>query len=401
VGTTAPALVIAALFVAGDARAESCTGVTASGGRFAKCFDLGNRLSVTAGSDGFGASVKLRHLIRFDDEPDLVWKLEHTITDATWGAWHQQLDGALYRGRFLRHARDGHIVLPFGIPKKVFLPFDIGAEAAVATVRWRPLASPEDELHLGVVKIAGLMDFARTRGSHRRFAIGPVVSWDIDVDRSMGRLGNVSEHAVSPFTMGMLSVHVESKEGLWAGDVRAEAGTAWHTQGGWKPQAEAEATLERIVVAINDRPIAITAGVSYATLTEEAIARVGARVVLVHRNDKRVNLRPLSDRRAAPKATPPTSGTPAAKPPAAAPAATPPAAKSPPAESPPAESPPAESPPAESPPAESPPAESPPSPPAGSSPDTPPENSHSDGGGGDGEASGESAGFVVPHAWQI
>ena len=416
-GTAAPALVVAALFVAADARAESCTGVTAAGGRFAKCFDLGNRLSVTAGSDGFGGSVKLRHMIRFDDEPDLVWKLEHTITDATWGAWHQQLDGALYRGRFLRHARDGHIVLPFGIPKKVFLPFDIGAEAAVATVRWRPLAAPEDELHLGVIKIASLMDFARTRGSHRRFAIGPVVSWDIDVDRSMGRIGKVSEHAVAPFTMGMLNLHFESKEGLWVGDVRAEAGTAWHTQGGWKPQAEAEATLERIVLAINDRPIAITAGVSYATLTEEAIARVGARVVLVHRNDKRVNLRPLADRRAAPKAAPPTSASPApaaAPPPAAKsrPAESPPAqsppAESPPAESPPAESPPAESPPAESPPAESPPAESPPSPPAeappspaGSSRETPPDNSHSDGGGGDGDASDESARFVVPHAWQI
>jgi hypothetical protein len=54
----------------------------------------------------------------------------------------------------------------------------------------------------------------------------------------------------------------------------------------------AEATLERIMIAINDRPIALTAGVSYATATDEAIARVGARVVLVHRNDKRVNLKP-------------------------------------------------------------------------------------------------------------
>lgn len=305
-GTASSALLILALVAgASDARAESCTGITASGGRFAKCFDLGNRLSITAGSDGVGGSVKLRHLIRFDDEPDLVWKLEHNITEVTWGAWHQQLDVSLYRGRFLRHARDGHIVLPFGIPKKIFLPFDIGAETTVGNLKYRPFRPMEEQVSIGVVNIAGLVDFARTRSHARRFAIGPVVRWDVDVDRSMGRIGKVSEHAVSPFTMGQINFHFESKEGLWQGDLRAEAGSQWHTQGGWKAQASAEATLERIVLAINDRPIALTAGGSYDTLTDEAIARIGARVVLMHRNDKRVNLRPLAEKRTAPPPKPP------------------------------------------------------------------------------------------------
>lgn len=318
-GSAAPALLIA-LALAVEARADTCTGETSEGGRFAKCFDLGNRLSITAGSDGVGASVKLRHMIRFDDEPDLVWKLEHVLADGTYGGWQQQLDGALYRGRFMRHARDGHIVLPLGIPKKIFLPFDIGAEASVATVRWRPTALPEEQIQMGVVRIAALVDFSRTRSFKRRFTLGPVVRWDIDIDRSMGRIGKVSEHQVAPFTTGMANLHAESKDGLWVGDVRAEAGTVWHTRGGWKTQATAEATLERIVLAINDRPIAITAGASYATATEEAIARVGMRVVLVHRDDKRVNLRPLREK--APK--PPTRPTPPAPPPAIEPVVEPP-----------------------------------------------------------------------------
>jgi hypothetical protein len=305
VGSTQAALVIAALLVAGDAHADSCTGITASGGRFAKCFDLGNRFSITAGSDGFGASVKLRHLIRFDDEPDLVWKLEHTMTEATYGTWRSQLDATLYRGRFLRHARDGHIVLPLGIPKKIFLPFDVGAEAQVGSIRYRPLEMRADKLQVGVVKIAALVDFARTRGQTRRFALGPVVRWDIDVDRTMGRIGKVSEHQVAPFSVGMLNAKAESKDGLWSGELRVEAGTLWHTNGGWEAQAEAEATLERIVIAINDRPIALTAGVSYATANDEAMARIGARVVLVHRNDKRVNLRPLAEKRKARAMKPP------------------------------------------------------------------------------------------------
>jgi hypothetical protein len=343
VGTAKAALVGVALLAAGDARADNCTGITASGGRFAKCFDLGNRFAVTAGSDGFGASVKLRHLIRFDDEPDLVWKLEHTMTEATFGAWRNQVDASLYRGRFLRHARNSHIVLPFGTPKKIFLPFDIGAEAEVGSLRYRPLQMAEDQLQVGVVKIAALVDFARTRGQKRRFAIGPIVRWDIDVDRSMGRIGKVSEHAVSPFSVGMLNIKAETQDGIWVGELRAEAGTVWHTKGGWKPQAMAEATLERIMIAINDRPIALTAGVSYATATDEAIARIGARVVLVHRNDKRVNLKPLAEktRRAAPS---PPAPKPAPKPvpaPVVAPPTPPPDPPAPPPAAPVVEEPPA------------------------------------------------------------
>jgi hypothetical protein len=205
---------------------------------------------------------------------------------------------------------------------------------------------PENQLQIGVVKIAALVDFARTRGSKLRFAIGPVVRWDIDVDRSMGRIGKVSEHAVSPFTVGMANLKAESKDGLWVGELRAEAGTVWHTKADWQAEAQAEATLERIVIAINDRPIALTAGVSYATATEEAIARIGARVVLVHRNDKRVNLRPLAERRAS-----------MAKPPA--PIVPPPPVEAPPVHSPPVEAPPVQAPPVQAPPIEAPPAESP------------------------------------------
>ena len=314
-GTAAPALLIA-LFAVAPAYADTCTGITSSGGRFAKCFDLGNRLSVTAGSDGLGGSVHLRHEILFEDEPDLLWKMEHSITEATYGTWERSLDLSLYHGRYLRHARDGKVVLPFGQTRSVFLPFDIGADASVATVRWRPLEMPEDQLRVGVIEIAGLMDFARTRGYARRFAIGPVVRWDIDVDRSMGRIGKVSEHTVVPFSTGMLDMHFESKDGLYAGGIHAEAGTAWHTKGGWKPEARAEATLERIVIAINDRPIALTAGVSYASLDHETVARVGARVVLVHRNDKRVNLNPLKDKPVAAPPSPPKPPPNVAPPPA-------------------------------------------------------------------------------------
>src|SRR5678809_524049 len=109
------------------ARAE-CTGVTDSGSTFATCFDPGNRLLLRAGTDGLGAGIQLRHIIHFEDEPDLVWKMEHDLVEGEmYGIW-QRYAARLYAGRYVRHARDGHILLPFGAGRKIFLPFDVGAE---------------------------------------------------------------------------------------------------------------------------------------------------------------------------------------------------------------------------------------------------------------------------------
>ena len=67
-GAAAYSLVVL-LALAADASAE-CTKLKA-GRRYPVCFDLGNRFSVTAGSDGFGGAVSLRQVIHFEDDPDL------------------------------------------------------------------------------------------------------------------------------------------------------------------------------------------------------------------------------------------------------------------------------------------------------------------------------------------
>jgi hypothetical protein len=286
VGTAAPALVVAAAaLVAAPAQADPCTGVTRTGGRFATCFDLGNRLSITAGSDGFGGSIAVRHLVRFDDEPDLVWKMEHSIASATYTGWEDRFSGTLYRGRFVRHARDGHLLLPLGVPKKVFLPFDIGAEVTAGALRW----TPGSLARIRVVDTAAVLDFGRTRSFNRRLSIGPVARWDFEVQRE---LALPSEHFIAPFSVGAANLRLESSNGLTVGELRVEAGTVWHSDRGWKPEARAEASLERIVIAINDRPIAITMGARYDSALNEAVARIGARIVLYDRRDPRVSLDP-------------------------------------------------------------------------------------------------------------
>lgn len=273
------------LVAAVPARAEPCTGVTGSGGRFATCFDPGNRLSVTAGSDGFGGALALRHVIRFEDEPDLVWKLAHVIADVRHAGFEDRFTGVVYQGRFLRHARDGHLLLPLGrTPKKIFLPFDVGGLAEAGRVTWQ---ADTTLVRVGVVKVAPLVDLARTRSFRRRLAFGPVARWDAELDREQ-RL--VARHHVAPFTAGLVELAVETANGRTIAQLAIEGGAVWQSGQGWQRSAQAQASLERVVLAVNDRPIALTLGARYETATEEATAQVGARVVLVQRRDPRVRL---------------------------------------------------------------------------------------------------------------
>ena len=218
------ACIALALYGVRQARAESCTGVTASGGRFATCFDPGNRLSVTAGSDGFGVAVAVRHEVTFEDDPDLVWKLEHSMLEATHATFSNRFVGTLYRGHYVRHARDGHIVIPLGTPKKVFLPFDIGGFAEAGRLEWQPDTTA---VRIGVVRTAALIDIARSRDFRRRIAFGPSARWDVDADRDAMKL---TEHVVAPFSTGLFNLHLESATGRLLADFTVEAGSVWRSK---------------------------------------------------------------------------------------------------------------------------------------------------------------------------
>ncbi len=90
--------------------------------------------------------------------------MEHVLLDVDTASYDgTQFTGRVYRGVFIRHSRDGHIVLPFGDPPaKLWLPFDVGALAEVGALSWRPDATAT----IGVVKTAALVDLARSK-DHR------------------------------------------------------------------------------------------------------------------------------------------------------------------------------------------------------------------------------------------
>ncbi|MCX5742362.1 MAG: hypothetical protein NT062_07685 [Proteobacteria bacterium] len=259
------------------ARADSCTKLDGSGQRYPICFDPGNEVSLTASSDGFGGSIAVRHIVRFEDDPDLAWKLEHVALDVRGGKL-DGIEGTLYRGRYLRHTRDGHIVLPTNPPKKVFLPFDIGAYVEAGSVRVEGDVGMGIPVRIGMVKTAALIDLWRSRDFRRRLAIGPMARWDVGVTHTDAFA--IARHVVAPFSTGIVNLHAESANGLMLADVTIEAGSAWSSDAGWTPEIHAEGMLQRTLLAINDRPIALFVGARYWSETQEATVRVGARIAL-------------------------------------------------------------------------------------------------------------------------
>lgn len=283
--------VLAGVGVAAGARgaeADPCTGVVAAttmyaGGRFATCFDPGNRLVVDAGTDGVGGAILLRHIIHFADEPDLEWKMEHVLLDASYDEFTSSFTGTVYQGVFIRHSRDGHIVLPFGDPPaKVFLPFDVGALVEVGGLAWRDRANAD----LGVVKTAALIDVARSKDHRLRIAIGPVASWDMALTRMPDVA--ISEQLVAPFSSGLLDFHAESSNGLDVAKLRVESGYVWSATRGWLAATRAEASLERTVLSVNDRPVSLVVNARYDSALAEATAGVALRLALMQRTDPRV-----------------------------------------------------------------------------------------------------------------
>jgi hypothetical protein len=250
---------------------EDCVEVAPDGLPFATCFDPGNRLVVSAGSDGYGGGLWLRHRVTTGD-PEVVWRLEHVILNGAGTA--DAFRGAIYVGRYLRHSRDGRIVLPLGPPRSVFLPFDIGAEAQVGLVEG---STDDARLAIGVVRAAALVDLARVDHVRRRFAVGIEARWDLDYARDRAE---VDRHRVSPFSTLLVDFYAESTTGLSLAHLRAEGGVVWSSDGVWSRHGAVAADLERVVLAVNDHPLSLFASARVAWTEPTAVGVVGVRFAL-------------------------------------------------------------------------------------------------------------------------
>ncbi len=92
---------------------------------------------------------------------------------------------------------------------------------------------------------------------------------------------------IAPFTSGIVDVRAESSAGLDVAALRVESGVAWYGARGWLPATRAEASLERTVLSVNDRPVAIVASARYDSALAEASAAVGLRLAVVQHRTTR------------------------------------------------------------------------------------------------------------------
>jgi hypothetical protein len=261
-----------------DARNTSPTWITdADGKSFRVRFDPGERLILAAGAEALAANaagleaapgfaVEVGLMLRGERPApgwDVNWKRNHEIlhlrlhpTDGTRGA---AVEGALYRGIFLRQSREGTLTLPLTPPIALSLPFDVGVMVEVGHLHGALL--PEaggPPVDAGVFHGEVLADFWRSRQPGRWLTLGVGGRYEIGVQRDPAEALHL-DHRVSPMTTVAVALHGERADGLAGGGVRAEASHRWSSVRGWERAYRVDADAEVTPMAANDRPLALFA----------------------------------------------------------------------------------------------------------------------------------------------
>jgi hypothetical protein len=249
----------------------------ARGARFRVRFDPGERLILAAGAETVagsvagltaapGFAVEAGLLLRGERPApgwDVHWKRNHEIARfrlhpgaGTRGA---AVDGALYRGVFLRQSREGTLTLPVTPPIALSLPFDAGVRVEVGRLQgalWPEAGGPP--VRAGVVHGEVLADFWRSRQPGRWLTVGVGGRYEIGLQRDAAA-ALLRDHRVSPMTTLALALHGERADGLAGGGLRAEASHRWSSARGWERAYRIDADIEVTPLAANDRPLALFA----------------------------------------------------------------------------------------------------------------------------------------------
>ena len=244
---------------------DPCVLTDGRGRTFHVCFDPGSRFELTVGgafggaepvrggATVLGAAVRLRSDLR-TRSGDVEW-----LRDMTLGEGRVLLDSAttgaraahvlVWRGEFVRHRASPFLLVPGPRPLRLPFPFDVGLLVEVGDAAWDASRSREAELR--PIRSALLLDVAG-HGALRRLAFGPELSWRVRVSKDAGPV-----HGIVPFSAGVVDARAESRDGLLVAQATFRAGTVVSVQGGSSAFCEGSAAVERILVALNDRPFAI------------------------------------------------------------------------------------------------------------------------------------------------
>jgi hypothetical protein len=232
---------------------------------------LGLITGASCGSQRFEAASALEIGILYrsfaeygDKEEDrITWQLDHRILAGRIRPGDlPELDLAAYYGSFLRHSAAPYMVLPTDPPQRFYFPFDVGVEARVGRVRL-----DSEIIRLGLARAAVLLDPWRSGKAGNSLEIGVGVSYDLDLTGGPAFENPEVVHRVAPFTAVSARWRLQDEDGLTRFDLRGDLTPHWASAGGWQVSAEAVARFERVLVAVNDEPVALVLEAGYERLS--------------------------------------------------------------------------------------------------------------------------------------
>ncbi|XXF76438.1 hypothetical protein P2318_25775 [Myxococcaceae bacterium GXIMD 01537] len=238
------------------AAAADCTQVDEQGRSFPVCFDPGNGLLLSAGLSGrpgestsvlsAGILLRTRTNSRSKGTP---WLNAHRLLTFEAALDPERKSGAftLYDGLLRRHLEEGFILLPTARPVRIPFPFDLSL--ALRAAHWERDFPESSDWTLETGRAALLLDPVRSNTVRAWLGVGPAAS------HTLRHTSEGIEHELTPFTSLLLDAGYETESGAWV--LRASGRAGWSYAPGVEPRfrAEAEASVERLFIALNDQPV--------------------------------------------------------------------------------------------------------------------------------------------------
>lgn len=249
--------------------ASPCEERDDQGREFPVCFDPWQGLEVggagllsPAGTGGvevapeFSASIRFRGRRDSRSKAGSTWLVAQRFAAFDLAPVQRQAAFTLtaWEGLFRRHQDEGALTIPTNPPFLVPFPFDVSLAGRV--VRWERRVAEGRDWALEAGRMSLLLDVLRSPSGRFHLALGPTAAWRV---RSVA--GEI-RHDVTPLTAGHLVVNLESDDGLWALRGQALVGTTIDPLSPAAPvlRGQGELALERVLLAINDQPVAIVVG---------------------------------------------------------------------------------------------------------------------------------------------
>lgn len=260
-GSLIAVLLTAAEPAAISVEADPCHPTDEEGRPYGVCFDAGRGVELSgmggglglSGSSTFSASLRLRGVRNSRSKQGTVWFNDHRIAhfEVRPDLQNRALFVTAYEGLLRRHVDEGYLLLPFTPPVKLPFPFDIGLAFSVA--RWERVVA--DGWSFETARVTLFFDAVRAPTARFHLGLGPTLSHTM-----RGGLGAPLTHELMPLTGVQALATLESENGRWL--LRAQGVAGWSFEPGASSagtfRARGELVGERILIAINDQPLAVT-----------------------------------------------------------------------------------------------------------------------------------------------